>query len=295
MKYFANAAYSLLKSSLFSCGIAVCAIAAGSAFTSCSSKSENADARGLLTKATEAIEANDAETALALLDSLQKTYPSEIAIQREAIVLRPKAIEIQATAKLVMLDSLKQADLNMHNSAKATLKWIKTPGMIEGFWTPAATYNASFFNSTGIQPRVDEIGQFYIVSSANPALKHTSVALVTPKGEAATQAVAYDGESNYRIDGGEVITFSPAQSDTIGHMASLIRQSGDYGNVKIQFRGGRLKNLALSRQQIDGLANAWEYSHAIIRARDNEVERERLTRIIEIARRQAAAEAAREN
>ena len=120
MKYFANAAYSLLKSSLFSCGIAVCAIAAGSAFTSCSSKSENADARGLLTKATEAIAANDAETALALLDSLQKTYPSEIAIQREAIVLRPKAIEIQATAKLVMLDSLKQADLNTHHSANAT-------------------------------------------------------------------------------------------------------------------------------------------------------------------------------
>ena len=114
-------------------------------------------------------------------------------------------------------------------------------------------YKPDFMNSTGIEARVSEIGQFYVVSSSNPSVGHTSITLVIGDYSATTPEVAYDGESNYRIGGGEVITFSPEQSDTIGALAAKF---------------------------------AYRYSSSIIRARDNEVKRQRLMKTIEIAQRQ---------
>lgn len=144
-------------------------------------------------------------------------------------------------------------------------------------------------NTTGIEARVSEIGQFYIVSSANPSLKHTAISVNGPAASATTPAVPYDGESNYRIDGGEVITFSPEQSDTIG--AAVVRNlaANSSAPLTLQFTGGKNKSLKLSAAQAQGIANAYNYSAALIRARDNEVQHKRLEKTIEIARRQAAA------
>ena len=84
--------------------IAACLIA------SCGGNKENPEARGLCQQAAEAFQSGDYTRATILLDSLQKNYPSEMAIQREAMVLRPKVIEQLAQAKISSVDSMTRAD-----------------------------------------------------------------------------------------------------------------------------------------------------------------------------------------
>lgn len=146
-------------------------------------------------------------------------------------------------------------------------------------------------NTTGIEPRVSEIGQFYIVSSLNPSggTHHEAVTLTAGGSSVSTPRVAYDGESNYRIGSGEVITFSPEQSDTIGYFASEILKNSPAAKATLSFIGAKgRKPVNLSANQLRAIANAYNYSKAIVRARDNQVERQRLEKTIEIARRQAA-------
>lgn len=261
----------------------------------CSSKSENPDARNLLAKAENDFNSGNYASSIALLDSLQKTFPAETALQREAMAMRPKVIEAEATKALTAVDSTYNADIETLKSLKTQLKWIKTPGMIEGYWIAPEVYRSDFMNTTGIEARVSEIGEFYIVSSVNPAgnLKHQSIGLKTSAGNARTQNVAYDGESNYRIGGAEVITFSPAQSDTIGMVARNAVEANQAAGASVIFYGVKgEKSVKISPAVLKGIGKAYAYSAATIRARDLQVERERLNRTIEIARRQQQSTAA---
>ena len=261
----------------------------------CSSNSENPDARNLLAKAENDFNSGNYASSIALLDSLQKTFPAETALQREAMAMRPKVIEAEATKALAAVDSTYNADIETLKSLKTQLKWIKTPGMIEGYWIAPEVYRSDFMNTTGIEARVSEIGEFYIVSSVNPAgnLKHQSIGLKTSAGNARTQNVAYDGESNYRIGGAEVITFSPAQSDTIGMVARNAVEANQAAGASVIFYGVKgEKSVKISPAVLKGIGKAYAYSAATIRARDLQVERERLNRTIEIARRQQQSTAA---
>lgn len=261
----------------------------------CSSKSENPDARNLLAMAENDFNSGNYASSIALLDSLQQTFPAETALQREAMAMRPKVIEAEATKALAAVDSTYNADIETLKSLKTQLKWIKTPGMIEGYWIASEVYRSDFMNTTGIEARVSEIGEFYIVSSVNPAgnLKHQSIGLKTSAGNARTQNVAYDGESNYRIGGAEVITFSPAQSDTIGMVARNAVEANQAAGASVIFYGVKgEKSVKISPAVLKGIGKAYAYSAATIRARDLQVERERLNRTIEIARRQQQSTAA---
>lgn len=258
-------------------------------------ESENPDARVLLTQADKAFEAKDFSLSTRLLDSLQRAYPSEVKIQREAMGLRPKVIEQQTLAQIASLDSMTGVDEATMARLKPELKWIKLPRMIEGYWIDAKAYTPQFMNTIGIEARVSEIGQFYIVSSVNPSnLKHVAISLSANSMVARTPDVPYDGESNYRIDGGEVITFTPEQSDTIGAFAQTIEARANSMPVTLTFYGPNgKKTVKLSNAQVKGIANAYAYSSALVRARDNQAKRQHLNKTLEIARKQAANAAAK--
>lgn len=243
----------------------------------------------MFNNAAAAFQAQDYATATALLDSLQKQFPGELNIQRESIALRPQIIEAMATAKIAEVDSMTKADNLTLEELKPALKFVKAPEMIEGYWVDAKAYNPSFMNTTGIEARVSEIGQFYIVSSASPAIKHTAVSLVGEGVSVSTPEVPYDGDSNYRFGSGEIISFTPEQSDTIGFTAMNILAEAPATPLSVVLKGAKgPKTVKLSAAQALGIANAYRYSQAVIRARDNVVERQRLEKTIEIARRQAA-------
>lgn len=269
----------------------IIAFAVAISLIGCSNNKENEQARSLLTQAQEAFKSGNFTVAAYNLDSLQKSFPQEVKLQREAMSLRPQIIEAESMFKIDSIDTAYNSDIEKLKMLKPQLKWIKTPGMVEGYWIAPGAYNPNFMNTTGIEARVSEIGEFYIVSSANPSagLKHTSVTLRTACGQADTPAIAYDGESNYRINGGEVITFSPAQSDSIGALALKTAEAKQTSGASVILKGNNGKrDIKLTAKQLDGIAKAYEYSMITIRARDSQVERERLMRTIEIAKRQLA-------
>ena len=156
--------------------------------------------------------------------------------------------------------------------------------MLEGYWVASEGYNPSFMSTTAIQGRVSEIGEFYIVSSAKPSIGHTSISLSDGSASVSTPEVPYDGESNYRIDGGEIITFSPAQSDTIGQFA--LANTGK--PLTLTFRGKSSRQVKLPAVQTSALADAYAYARAISRARQLAVERQRLEATLQVARNQMA-------
>ncbi len=250
----------------------------------CSSgnKQSSSDAENLLEQAREAVSANQGARALALLDSLTNGYPSEVECVRGAIELRPKAIEIQTLEDIYRCDSTMEASKKQISALRESLKWVREPRMVEGFWVDAKTYNPSFMNTTAIQARVSEIGEFYIVSSVNPGVGHTALSLSDGGRTATTPAVPYDGESNYRIAGGEVITFSPEQSDSIGKFAA----ENASRPLTLRFTGGKGKTMKLSAAQTMAIANAYLLAKAMEAGRNSDVERQRLQKQLELARSQ---------
>lgn len=250
----------------------------------CGGAKEETPASKLYTQAETALSSKDYTLALSLVDSLEKAYPTETDLQRQAMMLRPKIMELLTIQRIVTIDSLAAIASAEAQNLKPQLKWVKTPQMLEGYWVAAKGYNPDFLNSTGIQGRVSEIGQFYIVSSLQGALKHTSISLNTNAGSATTPSVPYDGESNYRIAGTEVITFSPEQSDTIGQLAAR-----GQGGATLSFNGAKSsKKIKLSPAQLQALALTYRYSQAVIGARQDAVERQKLDRQLQIARDQQA-------
>lgn len=242
---------------LAGCIPAACAL---SLLTSCSgSDKADPESQALLDGATTAYETADYTRAESLLDSLQKNYPSEIALQKEGMALRPKVIEKATLLKISTNDSLMALDKVDADRLKPKLKWVKTPRMLEGYWVASEGYNPSFMSTTAIQGRVSEIGEFYIVSSAKPSIGHTSISLSDGSASVSTPEVPYDGESNYRIDGGEIITFSPAQSDTIGQFA--LANTGK--PLTLTFRGKSSRQVKLPAVQTSALADAYAYARAI--------------------------------
>lgn len=250
----------------------------------CGNKQKESPASDLYAQADAAYQAGDFALSLALLDSLQHAYPAEVSIQREGMALRPRVIERQTLRAITTNDSLMALDKVEAERIKPLLKWVKTPRMIEGYWVAAQGYNPDFMNTTAIQGRVSEIGEFYIVSSMKPAGNHTAISLSSGNASAATPAVPYDGESNYRIDGGEIITFSPAQSDTIGAFAQAHRNQP----LTLSFSGKSTKTQRLTAQQVNALADLYDYSRAIVGARDLYAERQRLEATLQVARSQMA-------
>lgn len=274
-KMFFAALSAALSISVFSCG-----------------KKADPEAEGLLARAQAAFDNADYDGARSLLDSLQKAYPAEVGVQRSGMALRPKVIEQLTLAEIQRTDSAIAAEKLEADRLKGTLRWVKTPGMIEGYWTYGKTYRPDFMNTTGIEPRVSEIGEFYIVSSVNPAkgLKHTAISVSGNGGRAETAPVPYDGESNYRIDGGEIITFSPQASDTIGAFAF----SNQGAPLTLNFIGSGNRSMKLTTDQAAAISAAYRYSKITIDARERTVNRQRLEKQLAIARDQIARTAVKE-
>ncbi|MDE6085607.1 MAG: hypothetical protein K2G40_04315, partial [Muribaculaceae bacterium] len=171
----------------------------------------------------------------------------------------------------------------MYNELLPRMKKVSDARLVEPYYTAASIYNPNFMETTGIQPRVSDIGQFYLVSSVNGlGLKHTGMSL-SGGGELATAGpVPFDGEMNYRINGGEVITYSPEQSEAIGALAARHPEEA----MTVTLTGGKNKNLKLSAKEVRAIADCYNFSKAIVDARQLAFERERLNRQVEIARSQ---------
>ena len=268
--------------------IIAAATAIAVSLASCQGKSEEAIAAGQLAdKAQSLIENGKPTEAIAILDSLMSKYPTEVEAGRRALALRPRAIELGTIAEIQTTDSLIAVYSAENEQIAPSMKKIDDKDLVEPYYVASSGYDPSFMNSTGIQPRVDEIGQFYILSSVTGNnIRHNSITIKSTNGEVSTQAVPYDGDSNYRIDATELVTYSPEACDTIGYFVARNPEA----TYTLIFNGENGKSLTrkLTSAQAKGIADAWTYSRSIVKARDLAARKQMLEQRLQIARDQIA-------
>lgn len=91
------------------------AIAALLAAAACSQQPEH-QAQALLDEARTALEQNEYQTALALVDSLSRTYPKAFDQRHEALKLKQEAALKQAQQELAAVDSMLEAVKRRHDA-----------------------------------------------------------------------------------------------------------------------------------------------------------------------------------
>lgn len=255
---------------------------------SCGKSPERVAAESLLSEADSSFAQNDYSRTILLLDSLQAAFPNEIEVQRNALSLRPKAVEKITIAELTETDSLLAVYAAQNEILSPAMKTISGPELVESYKVPLSGYDSNFLNSTGLQPRVDEIGQFYMISSvAGSAIRHNSITIRANGGEVSTSTVPFDGDSNYRIGTTEMVTYLPNQCDTVGQFISTLPESTP---AILIFNGENGKKITkkLTPQQVKGIADAYRFSKSIVWSRDLTVRKEKLEKKLQIARDQIA-------
>lgn len=243
--------------------------------------SEEQRADELLQSANEAIAAGNGDLAIELLDSVDTGYSVNSSIKRQSLELRPKAILLQAKLQLQLVeDSITMYNAKLDSVAKL-MTHIDIAGTEGYFVAKSDASKGAVIATTGVLPRVDETGCFYLVSSVVGAgnLHHTSLSFSVGDEMATTDTIPYDGDINYRISGSEMINFIPKRVERI---ADLLRRHGDDETVTVKFIGERGGSKMITRKVKD-FSTPLAYSGLINDTRRLTLERERLNERIRLA------------
>lgn len=251
---------------------------------SCSGNGDTQKAQALLGEAREAVDAGRYEEAIALTDSLKRAYPKEIDTRREALHVLSIATERLSLRRLEKADSMLAVLGIKGDSLTKLIKYVNNP--VEGYYVAAQTDPSKFSGSTGIQARVSPSGDFYIMSSLPVAkgVRSTSVSVSDGSETASTAEVPFDGERNDRSFGSEVITFLGVECDDFGRFVKENRSVP----LTLTFNGTKSFSMPLPPGNAADIATLYEYATTVREAKVAAIEKERLTRALDIARSQAA-------
>ena len=240
-------------------------------------------AQARLDCATQAFDSGNYILALSITDSLKRSYPSQIDIRRKALHLTTRATEGLTLHRLETADSLLATLGVKGDSLQKLIRYVKNP--IEGYYVGINAKDGGIVGSNGIQARLTPNGNFYLISSLkSKAVKSTSVTVACDGASASTSTVAYDGERNDRSMGAEVITYMGAECDSLGHFIQLHYSQP----MTLTFNGSTSYSMPLPQAQAQEIATLYEYSTTMRRAKVASLEKEKLTRALDIARAQAA-------
>ena len=169
------------------------------------------------------------------------------------------------------------------DSLQKLIRYVKNP--IEGYYVGINAKDGGIVGSNGLQARLNPDGSFYLISSlkARP-VKSTSVTVTCNEASASTSAIPHDGERNDRSMGAEIITYIGAECDSLGHFIMLHRSQP----MTLTFNGSSTYSMPLPQSQIQEIATLYEYSTIMRQAKVAALEKEKLTRALDIARAQAA-------
>lgn len=250
---------------------------------SCSGNGDKAKAQALLDSATEAFESGDYTKALELTDSLRSAYPSEIDIRREALHLSTRATEGITLRRLETADSLLAVLGARGDSLSHLVRFVENP--IEGYYVAGNDKDGNIVGSNGLQARLSPSGDFYMISSLKSRqVKSTSVTVSCNGQSATTATIAHDGERNDRSMGAEIITFMAPECDSV---ANFIARHSTLP-LTLTFNGASSYSIPMPKPQAQNIATLYDYAVTLRRAKMASLEKEKLSRAIDISRAQAA-------
>ena len=253
------------------------------ALASCGNSSREA-AANLYGQAEGAYDAGNYQLSLDLIDSIKNAYPEEIEIRREALHLSRKALEGLNLRLLEKADSSMVVLQARGDSLKTLLTWVNNP--VEGYYVAQGVNPSSATSTTGLQARLSPDGMFYLISCLKgKSVKSTSVSVICGDHSVTTPAVAHDGERNDRSMGAEIITFIGNECDEIGSF--ILDNLGS--PMTLSFNGTTTYSVPLTGKQAAEIATVYDAARTLREFKVAALEKERLSRTVDIARSQAAS------
>lgn len=241
-------------------------------------------ARMLLEAATRQLQHNMPDSALSMLDSLDKKYPSQVRIRREAMPLRAKAITASLENKIFETDSLIIVYQTEVDKLMPLFDHSDVSGA-NGYYYMKGAYGPNLNMSDGVQARLSDIDFSYYIVAANTGNKIgiNQITLSSPTGSVSSAVIPESDGRRGDTDkyGTDFATFSPSESDTIGAWA--FNNSNNIQSVTISGDLGS-KEFSLSGPKAEQFGNTWRLG--VVGAKLSKARRlkEKLDRQIIIAR-----------
>ncbi|MCM1292812.1 MAG: hypothetical protein NC230_04435 [Bacteroides sp.] len=235
-------------------------------------------------QAKELAEKGSNDKALTLLDSIDHVYPKAVETRSETRMLRPLWLEQYTARQLSVNDSLMTANQIEGEQLRSQLRYVTNA--IEGYYVATGNESVDVRNSGGLHSRVSPDFHFYLTASSPGSVAMTAVALESDGESIVSEQVPYDGERNTRNSSCETITFTEAQSAPLAEFVNQHAKSP----ITIRFIGsnGRTHTMTLSDTQKNAMLTCYGLTMAANADKRYRLEKERLTRQLEIARNQIA-------
>ena len=107
----------------------------------------------------------DYDNAMLMIDSLMKTYPGLIDVQRKAMHIQTMITEKRTLADSIANEKVLEQSMAAADSIKHNLKFVKSADMVEGYFVDKTMPDDGIPSVTGIVARVAEHGDISLLSS----------------------------------------------------------------------------------------------------------------------------------
>ena len=202
------------------------------------------------------------------VDSISATYPQEVDVIRNGMLLQCHINQKRYEKELIEVDSL-------YNAATSELAALKGRFELtrEGKEQTLANYIYKGTRSKGevrrneLRVQVTEKGDLQLTSvyCGKSKIGHTGISVQTADGRAArTAEIAYDGGKNYRYASGgmniEMVTYNMAQCQDV---VSFIAANGD-AKIRVKYTGGKSQDLSLDKLTREAIANSYRMAQLFV-------------------------------
>lgn len=228
------------------------AVALAITLTGCNGgKADREAAEALYGRASTAVDGGRYSEAAAMLDSLDSAYGRQTEVRRRGMHLRTRVQEGLTLKEIERADSTIAALQQRGAELKGRLRWVSNP--IEGYYV-AAGAAADVHGTTGLHARMMPDGTFYLISTVSGrGVGHGAVSVTIDGATATTKRVPADGERNDRSSGTEIVTYTPAEADTVAKL--IYENPGKAATVTFVGRGSY--TMTLSEAQRRGIADLY--------------------------------------
>lgn len=267
--------------------IVSCALLSAITFTSCNNGQKD-EAMALFQSAQQLYDKSMYDSTLSVLDTLYKRFPAETEVVRQGMHLMAQAQEKISIAGIASADSIIAVNAPIVENIAKDFVVVKNPDLVENYRIYKTLKNTPLINRTGVEPRVDDNGNIYIVSLLQGrAINHTQLKVVSPDGSSAiTASVAYDGAQNYRFsnDGisNEMVTF---HADQCNEFCKFIADNADK-QLKLEFVGKLSYQINMTAALKEAISQSYKYSVAIQSGLKAEHDKLYYNKRLEVAKKQ---------
>ncbi len=243
---------------------------------------QKAGALELYNQAQTQIDNGNYKAAMILLDTLASRYPAQTDVRRDGLRLRAMAMEGSA------LDSIGPADAALADATIRVNEWapkfvhVDSSVGLEGYFLPKGV-DSKVMTATGIQARVSDKGLLYfVVNVQGRRIGLNSFAFAS--GSDRISSTEISPARIIEVEGSESASFNP--EDTEGMAAWLASHNGA---VKVVFNGTKgHTDIKMSDKLRNEILDCYHYSTALQDQRLASLRREKLERMLQVARDQLA-------